>query len=58
MKYLIIFEDGTGKQYDDLPEAYQENVADGVIDILRFKDGQFQMIDADGNWQEVEAGHE
>lgn len=55
MKYLIIFEDGTGKQTDDnLTADLLQNVDDGVIEVIRFENGQFEFVSTDGEWKTIE----
>lgn len=47
--YLLIFEDGTIQQSATLPDEYDESIEAGALDIVRFKDGLFEVRD-DGGW--------
>lgn len=40
--YLIIFEDGSFRQSASLPDRCEENIADGVLDVLREQIGGFE----------------
>lgn len=55
MMYLYIFEDFFMKQYDKKPNEDDLNSIDsGVLTILKFKNGIFQDLQADGSWKPFE----
>lgn len=53
MKYLMIFEDGEFSVSDQIQEGDFDSVMAGILDIIRFKDGNFEQW-YDGEWLGLE----
>lgn len=53
MKYLIIFENGSMQQIEEITKDDIQSVADGYCDIVKVVEMNFQIMNCDGKWDEV-----
>ena len=59
MNYLVIEEDGCVSGCDTITDDMKQNIADGYITVIRYKDNNFESLDinedGDEAWMKVVA---
>jgi len=51
--YLLVTEDLEVHVYSAYDKSWPESVADGIIFVIRAKDGVFEDLQSDGTWLEI-----
>ncbi len=53
--YLMIMEDGVMVQLNKASKEDYESVEDGVLEVIRFRNGKFEIwVDKERQWEEVQ----